>query len=123
MHLSDTAIRNATAPIKPAKLFDDDGLYLLVNPNGSRWWRFKYRVAGRERLISFGTYPEVPLKAARERREQARRLVQSGGDPGTQRRLEKTAQANGFESVALMAPFERWTMRFIFTFKSALDIL
>ena len=100
MHLSDTAIRNATAPIKPTKLFDGDGLYLLVNPNGSRWWRFKYRVAGRERLISFGTYPEVPLKAARERRQQARRLIQSGGDPGTQRKLEKTAQANGFESVA-----------------------
>lgn len=64
MHLSDVAIRNAKPKEKPIKLFDRDGLYLLVKPSGSRLWRLKYRIAGREKLISLGSYPEVSLKCS-----------------------------------------------------------
>jgi Arm DNA-binding domain len=53
-------------------LFDGDGLFLFVNPNGSKWWRFKYRFAGKNKMISLGTYPEISLKVARARRAQAR---------------------------------------------------
>ncbi len=60
-----------------------------VNPNGSRWWRLKYRVVGREKLLSFGVYPEVTLKDARERRDDARRLLASGVDPGAKRRARR----------------------------------
>jgi hypothetical protein len=66
MALTDVAIRNTKLCDRPVKLFDGEGLYLLVNPSGSRLWRFKYRVGGREKLIGLGSYPEVPLKLARE---------------------------------------------------------
>jgi hypothetical protein len=100
MPLTDVSIRNAKATDRTVKLFDGDGLYLLIHPNGSQWWRFKYRVGGREKLISFGTYPEVPLKAAREKREDARRLVAAGGDPSAQRKAERAARTESFEAVA-----------------------
>ncbi|MDB6046743.1 MAG: integrase [Gammaproteobacteria bacterium] len=69
MPITDVSIRNTKPSDRPIKLFDGDGLFLLVNPNGSRLWRFKYRIDGREKLISFGSYPEVTLKLARERRD------------------------------------------------------
>lgn len=100
MHLSDVAIRNAKPKEKPIKLFDRDGLYLLVNPGGSRLWRLKYRVGGREKLISLGSYPEVSLKAARDRRDEARRLVADGADPSAKRRAERAARADTFEALA-----------------------
>jgi len=100
MHLSDVAIRNTKAREKPVKLFDGDGLYLLVNVSGSRLWRFKYRIGGREKLISLGTYPEVSLKAARDRRDEARRLVANGGDPSAKRQAERAARADTFEALA-----------------------
>jgi integrase len=86
------------------KLSDGLGLYLEVTPQGGRWWRFKYRVAGREKRISFGTYPEVSLAKAREERERARELVASGIDPSGVRKAKKAAkraqQANSFEVIA-----------------------
>lgn len=104
MPLSDTAIRNAKAGSKPVKLSDGGGLFLLLNPNGSRWWRFKYRFGGKEKLISLGVYPDVPLKDARERRDDARRQLAAGHDPGEARKAQKTAAAgratNSFEVVA-----------------------
>src|ERR1700733_5183703 len=72
--LTDTAIRGARPAEKPYKLFDGGGLFLLVKPNGSRLWRLKYRMDGREKLLSVGIYPDVSLKAARARRDDARRL-------------------------------------------------
>ena len=74
MNLTDTAIRNAKPADKPIKLYDGDGLYLLVSPAGHRGWRFKYFFGGKEKLLSFGRYPEITLKIARERRLEARRL-------------------------------------------------
>jgi len=99
--LTDTQIRTAKPRERPYKLFDGDGMYLLVNPNGSRWWRLKYRVAGREKLLSLGVYDDVTLKAARDARTEARRLISKGIDPSAERRAEKATHADTFESVAL----------------------
>ena len=63
--LSDTKIRSLKPSEKAYKVSDDRGLYLLVNPNGSRWWRFKYYFGGKERGISLGVYPDVPRIASR----------------------------------------------------------
>ncbi len=98
--LTDTAIRSAKPREKPYKLADGGGLYLLINPNGSRWWRLKYRVDGREKLLSIGVYPDVPLKDAREERDEARRLLAKGVDPGEKRKSEKSAQVDTFEAIA-----------------------
>jgi integrase len=97
--LNDIAIRTAKPRTKPYKLSDGGGLYLLVNPNGARWWRFKYRYAGKEKLLSFGVYPDVVLKIARERRDEARRLVAGGIDPSVKRQSEKSATENTFEAI------------------------
>lgn len=98
--LNDTAIRAAKPAKKPQKLTDGGGLYLLVNPNGSRWWRFKYRLDGKEKLLSVGVYPDVSLKKARERRDDARRLLADGIDPSQKRQAEKFSQADSFEAIA-----------------------
>lgn len=87
--LTDTSIRRAKPRQKPYKLFDDKGLYLHVHPNGSRRWRLKYYVLGKEKLMGLGVYPETSLKDAREKQAVARKLVQSNIDPVTARREEK----------------------------------
>ena len=81
MKLTEALIKTASFFAKPYKLNDGDGLYLLVNPTGSRLWRFKYRIERREKLLALGAYPEVNLKAARERLVEARKLLTDGVDP------------------------------------------
>lgn len=102
--LTDTLIRKAKTPTKPTKLTDERGLYLLCAPSGGRWWRFKYRYAGKEKLLSLGTYPDVSLAKARVAREEARRQLAAGIDPSEARQQEKRekaeAAANDFETVA-----------------------
>lgn len=104
MPLSDLVIRKAKATDKTQRLFDGGGLYLEVTPAGGKLWRQKYRIAGKEKRLAHGTYPEVTLALARERRDAARRLLASGVDPGEHRRAEKIAgadrAANSFEVVA-----------------------
>jgi len=104
MPLSDTGIRKAKPTDKAQKLADGGGLYLLLNPSGSRWWRLKYRYGGKEKLLSLGTYPDTGLADAREKRDAARKLLASGVDPGEQRKAEKAAgeerAANSFEAIA-----------------------
>lgn len=100
MPLTELEIRSAKAPDKSIKLFDGGGLYLLVNPNGNRWWRFKYRYEGKERGISFGVYPDVSLKRARLGRDQARQLLVDGIDPSAQRQADKRSRRITFEAVA-----------------------
>jgi integrase len=96
--LTDTKIR-ALKPRKGAlKAFDGGGLYLLVTPDGRRYWRLKYRLAGREKLISCGVYPAVSLKAARRKREKARALLDEGKDPSTERKAERAAQRSAAEN-------------------------
>lgn len=72
MALSDTAIRNARPGAKPVRMFDGGGLYLEVAPSGGKWWRLKYRHDNKEKRLSLGIYPDVGLRAARTRREEAR---------------------------------------------------
>jgi hypothetical protein len=74
--LTEVAIRKLKPSDKPRKVFDGGGLYLLVSPTGSIGWRLKYRMAGKEKLISFGTYPAVSLKEARQKRDEARVQLQ-----------------------------------------------
>ena len=100
MALSNTAIQAAKPRERPYKLFDADGLYLEIRPTGARWWRLKYRHAGREKRLSLGVFPEVSLRKARERRDEARRLVADGIDPSQRRKEAKAASVNTFEAVA-----------------------
>lgn len=94
MPLTDTAIRKATPGPKTRKLSDGKGLYLELSPAGGRWWRLKYRIAGVEKRISLGTYPETSLKAAREKMEEARALVAQGIDPSQARKAAKQEAAH-----------------------------
>ena len=102
MPLTDTAIRSVKPKEKNFKLFDSGGLYLEINPAGGKWWRWKYRVGGREKRLSLGVYPDVSLKAAREKRDAARRQLATGIDPGHARKAEKLARAGAesFETIA-----------------------
>ena len=104
MLLSDTAIRNAKPAEKPTRLYDRDGLYLEVSPGGGKWWRFKYRYAGKEKRLSLGVYPDVDLKKARRRTGDVRRLLADGIDPSDNRKAQRLARenraANSFEVVA-----------------------
>lgn len=103
MPLTATALRNAKPQAKPYKLADGLGLFLLVQPNGSKWWRFKFRHAGKEGLLSLGVFPDVGLKEARDARDEARKLVASGINPSLQRQQDaqrsSDAAANSFEAV------------------------
>lgn len=105
MALTDTAIRKAKPADKPFKLFDEKGLFLLVtSKGGGKWWRLKYRYGGKEKLLSLGIYPEVSLKEARARRDDARKLLADGVDPGEHRKEQRVVKAertsNNFEAVA-----------------------
>ena len=73
--LTEMQVRNAKARDRAYKLFDERGLFLPVTPPGGRLWRFRYRIGSREKLLSLGIYPDVPLQRAREQRDEARRLV------------------------------------------------
>ena len=104
--LTPSAVSNAKPREKPYKLVDERGMFLLVQPNGSRWWRYVYRRPDTKKRnsLSLGTFPDVSLKRAREKRDEARRLLADGIDPGVQRRAGKAAGAerlaNSFEIVA-----------------------
>jgi len=102
MPLTDPTIRNAKADTKPVKLFDAAGLFLLVTPAGGKWWRFKYRFGGKEKLLSLGTYPQVSLKEAREKRDDAKKLLRNHIDPSMERQAAKISESGqgSFEAVA-----------------------
>jgi integrase len=104
MPLTDVTVRTAKPREKTYKLSDSGGLYVEVTPEGGKRWRWKYRVGGREKLLSMGVYPEVPLASARARRDDARKLLASGVDPSVHRQAAKAAQAesasNSFEVIA-----------------------
>lgn len=105
MPLTDAAVRSAKPGAKPRKLADSGGLFLLMTPAGGKWWRLKYRMAGKEKLLSLGVYPDVSLKSAREKRDQARKDVAAGIDPSAQRKAAKASGdavgENTFRAVAL----------------------
>jgi integrase len=104
MPLKDLTIRAIKPREKPYKVADEKGLFLLITPSGSKCWRLKYRFNGKEKILSFGLYPEVSLAQAREERDKARKLLAAKTDPSLVRKMDKRAlkQAteNSFESVA-----------------------
>ncbi len=104
MSLTAIAVRNAKPADKAYKLGDGGGMFLYVTPGGQRYWRLAYRFEGKHKLLAFGVFPDVSLADARERRDQARRLLAKGIDPGQQAKLDKIAAslaaANTFGAVA-----------------------
>jgi integrase len=102
MPLSDVAIRAAKSRDKAYKMFDERGLFLLVTATGSKLWRFKYRFDGREKLLSFGSFPDVPLRVARDKRDAARRTLSAAEpiDPSAKRQAERAARADTFGLIA-----------------------
>ena len=104
MALSDTGIRSAKAKPKQYKLYDEGGLFLIVKPSGGKLWRFKYRHMGKEQQLSLGTFPDVGLKEARKRRDEARAQMARGLNPAFEKKREAAAlsvsAANTFKAVA-----------------------
>ena len=97
--ITDVALRKAKPQDRPYKIAAGNGLFLLVNPIGSKLWRWKYRVAGKEKLLALGSYPVVSLQDARQRHEEARRLLAQGHDPSELRKAQKTARVQA-EAIA-----------------------
>lgn len=104
MALTVVQVKNAKPREKAYKLADEKGLYLLVNPNGSKLWKLKYRFAGIEKKLSLGSFPTVSLSAARETREEARKQLTNNIDPGvfknSIKRSKRLAAENSFEAIA-----------------------
>jgi hypothetical protein len=96
--LTQFAITNAAPKEKPYKLLDGDGLHLLVKPGGSKLWRFHYVFRGKENMLSLGSFPEISLASARQKRDEARRSVAEGRDPSQQRKLDKIAAATAAQN-------------------------
>ena len=102
--LTDIQVKTAKPQAKDVTIFDGGGLYLLVTPTGGKLWRLKYRFGGKERLMAFGSYPDISLSDARQRREDARKLLANGVDPGEIKKAQKAAIIEAatytFEAVA-----------------------
>jgi len=116
MPLKDTRIKNAKPKDKPYKLTDGDGMYIEIRPNGSKLWRLRYRLHGKESVFSIGKYPDVGLLKARSRREKARKLIKKGINPSIHKKQEKIKKTheskNTFKAVAkewLERNKESWT--------------
>jgi len=104
MALTDLEVKRVKPTDKPQKLADGGGLYLLLHTNGAKYWRLDYRFAGKRKTLALGVYPDVSLSEVRERREQARKLLANGVDPGDMKKAQKAAVValaeNSFELVA-----------------------
>ncbi len=113
MSLVSIQLRNAKPGLKPYKMADEKGLFLLVQPSGGMLWRFKYRINGHddegspkriEKKLGLGTYPDVSLKEARERRDEARRMLANGIDPAEQKQRDRrAAMASATNTFCLVA--------------------
>lgn len=90
--LTDRAVRTSKPQEKPYKLSDGGGLHVVVQPGGSKLWRLKYRFAGKEKLLSFGSYPSVSIASARQKREEAKKQMTAGLDPAVRKKLDKIAE-------------------------------
>ncbi|OIP82833.1 MAG: hypothetical protein AUK37_08475, partial [Rhodobacterales bacterium CG2_30_65_12] len=89
MALTDLKIKKAKAQERPYKLYDSLGLFVLVNPNGSKLWRQKYQIDGKERVIAHCSYPAISLRDARQKRDEIRDQIAVGTDPAVQKRLDQ----------------------------------
>lgn len=115
MPLTNVKVRNAKPGEKQRKLSDSDGMYLLVTPNGGKCWRLKYRYVGKEKVLALGTYPEISLADARQRREDARKLLANGVDPGAVRKAQKQAKTESTETFEVIA--REWYAKYTPTWK------
>ncbi|WP_425040866.1 tyrosine-type recombinase/integrase [Primorskyibacter sp. S187A] len=115
MSLSATQVKNIKPGPKPVKLSDGGGLYLLVNPKGSKLWRMNYRHLGRQKTASFGPFPSVTLAEARERREEAKRVLRAGQDPVEHSNAVKEASAKALaaQENVTKRTFEALSLSFI----------
>lgn len=104
MALTALQVKAAKATDKPVKLSDGGGMFLLVQPDGKKYWRLAYRFLGKQKTLALGVYPDVSLLDARKRRDDARKLLADGIDPGANRKATKAAKqgsaANSFEVIA-----------------------
>lgn len=119
MPLTDIKVKTAKPTEKAYKLADGGGMFLLVKPNGSKYWRLKYRYAGKEKLYAIGVYPDVSLAEARHQRDEVRKILAAGGDPGETRKSDKLAQKlateTTFEAIARewhKQKADRWSPRY-----------
>jgi integrase len=108
--LTDMKVQKAKSKDKPISLFDGGGLYLLVTPSGGKLWRFKYRFNNKEKKLSFGAYPEISLQDARQKREDARRLLANNVDPDAVRKAQKIAKTEETETFEVIA--REWHTKF-----------
>lgn len=102
MALTDIKVRTAKPSDKPFKLTDGQGMHLLINPNGSKYWRLQYRFGGKQKVLALGVYPMVSLGEARRKRDEAKKLVSDGIDPSEKKKADKIEQSEAltFEAVA-----------------------
>ena len=114
--LSDMEVSKIKPQQKQRTLFDGGGLFLLVTPPGGKLWRLKYRFDGKEKMLALGAYPEISLADARQRREDARRQVAHGIDPGAVRKAQKQAVTEETETFEVIA--REWHMKFTPTWTS-----
>ena len=99
--LTDAKLRQIKKPEKPIKITDSGGLHLFVTPAGGKLWRWRYKIDGREKLLSLGSYPDITLAQARAARDDARVTLRSGQDPAITKKLAKlTASDRTFEALA-----------------------
>jgi integrase len=115
MPLTETAIRIAKAEPKPYKISDSGGMYLLVHPNGSKYFRYDYRFAGKRRTAAIGVYPDLSLKQARVERDRIKSLLSSGFDPSVHSKPQELPEVLTFEMVARewhLKQRSRWTERY-----------
>lgn len=119
MKLTARQVETAKPKEKPYKLADGGSLYLLVNPNGKKYWRLKYRTPGGENVLALGVYPAVSLAEARSKREDAKRTLAAGNDPSLERKMEKLSRKqdaeNSFEAITrewYQRRYDRWSVSY-----------
>lgn len=100
MPLTDIQVRNAKPTDKAQKLFDGNGLFLFISPSGTKSWRLKYRIQGREKLFTFGVYPQISLREAREACFDVKKLIRGGIDPAVEKKLKLEQPERSFENIA-----------------------
>ncbi|GHL86582.1 phage integrase family protein [Klebsiella pneumoniae] len=116
MALTDIKVRTAKPTDKQYKLTDGSGMHLLVHPNGSKYWRLQYRFDGKQKMLALGVYPEITLADARARRDEARKLLANGVDPGDKKKNDKVNRVKH-------GPSKRWRSSGMAPIKSGLKIM
>ena len=105
MPLSNARVQSIEPGDKPIKISDEKSMFLLINPNGSKYWRLRYRFNGKEKSLSLGTYPDVCLNEARSKRDEARKLLSQGIDPSENRKATRSMAAAETSTVAARKRF------------------